>query len=200
MPPGRLAAGDLGLACVPGRSSEFADTVERAVEYGLAVGCPRVNCLAGNLPLGESRARCWDVLVENIHFAADRLARSGIQLLVEVLNRFDFPRFILALAADGDALIDAVDHRNLLLQYDVYHRRAAGDDWLNGLEKRIGRIGHIQFSDYPGRHEPGTGELDMARLFRTIAVLPYDGWTGCEYWPTGTTTNSFGWRALIPHQ
>jgi hydroxypyruvate isomerase len=197
MPAGDISAGELGLAGLPGREADFADAVQRSVDYSLALGCTRVNCLVGNLPHGQSQSCCWKVLVENLRVAADRMARHGILLVTEVLNAIDFPRFQLTISSDGDALIDAVGHANLKLQYDVYHRRAAGDDWLGGLAKRIGRVGHIQFSDYPGRHEPGTGELDIARLFNTIATLPYEGWTGCEYRPTGATADSFGWRALI---
>lgn len=198
LPAGRVEAGELGLACLPGREAQFADAVGLATDYARALRCHQVNCLAGNRPTGEARSRCWEVLVGNAGDAAGRLAAAGIRLLVEPLNPVDFPDFLLGRVADADELLAAVDHPNLYLQYDAYHRRAAGDDWLGGLEQRIARIGHIQFSDYPGRHEPGTGELDMARLFALIDGLPYAGWTGCEYRPSGATMDSFGWRALIP--
>jgi len=90
-----------------------------------------------------------------------------------------------------------VQHPNLALQYDVYHRRAAGEDCLGGLTEYMDQIGHIQFSDYPGRHEPGTGELDFAALFRRIESLPYKNWTGCEYRPLVTSSESFAWRDLL---
>lgn len=193
MPAGDLTNGELGLACLPGRQQQFADAVQLAIDYAQVLGCKRVNCLAGNRPAGESHSHCWDVLVQNIQFAAERLAAADVQLLVEVLNNVDFPNFLLGKISDGDALLAAVKHPNLALQYDVYHRRAAGDDWLEGLEPRLDRIGHIQFSDYPGRHEPGTGELDMAQLFALIERLPYTGWTGAEYKPSGATRDSFAW-------
>jgi hydroxypyruvate isomerase len=197
LPAGRLEAGELGLACLPDREAQFADAVGLAIEYARALRCHRVNCLAGNQPAGHIRSICWEVLVANARIAAERLAAAGMQLLVEPLNPVDFPRFLLGRIAGGDELLAAVAHPNLKLQYDVYHRRAAGDDWLGGLAERVATIGHIQFSDYPGRHEPGTGELDMARLFALIDKLPYDGWTGCEYRPSGATRDSFGWRALL---
>jgi hydroxypyruvate isomerase len=197
MPAGDLAAGELGLACLPSREAGFAEAVEQAIVYAQALGCQRANCLAGNLPRGESHAHCWNVLVKNIEFAAEKFAAAKIQLLVEVLNNVDFPNFILGKISDGDALLATVKHPNLALQYDVYHRRAAGDDWFEGLEPRLDRIGHIQFSDYPGRHEPGTGELDMRKLFASIERLPYAGWTGAEYKPFATTIESFAWREWI---
>jgi len=191
--PGEPAAGELGLACLPGREPEFAASVEAAIEYARTLRCSRVNCLVGNRPAGESRARCWEVLVGNLWFAADRLAVAGIQLLVEPLNPVDFPNFLLTSISDADALIAAAGHPNLMLQYDVYHRRAAAEDWLGGLIARLDRIGHIQFADYPGRHEPGTGELDFPQLFALLDAGPYQGWIGCEYRPLGATADSFAW-------
>lgn len=197
LPAGNLEAGEVGVAGLPGRESEFLDSIRLASDYAGALGCTRVNCLAGVQPAAEARSRCWDVLVRNIALAAERFAQTGVQLLVEPLNLTDVPNFLLGRIADGDELLAAVDHPNLRLQYDAYHRRAAGDDWLGGLAERIPRVGHIQFSDFPGRHEPGTGELDMGRLFALIAALPYHGWTGCEYRPRGRTEDSFGWRAGV---
>ena len=197
MPAGDLGAGDLGLACLPARRDEFVRAVARSIEYAQRLQCPRVNCLAGNLPAGETRERCWQVLIDNLRYAAGQLAAASLQLLVEVLNDADFPNFMLGKIGDGDALLAAVDRPNLALQYDVYHRRAAGDDWLGGIEPRLDRIGHIQFSDYPGRHEPGTGELDIAGLFMLLERLSYAGWTGAEYKPCGATRDSFGWRSAL---
>ncbi|HUM08905.1 MAG TPA: TIM barrel protein [Acidocella sp.] len=193
IPAGDFAAGERGIACIPGREDEFLRGLRRAGDYADALGCPRVNCLAGNLPEGEAPERCWDVLVENLRLAADTLAVRGVQLLVEPLNRADNPRFILNGYADADALLTAVGKDNLALQYDVYHARAGGEDVLEGLTRRIGRVGHIQFSDYPGRGAPGTGELDFPRLFRAIRHLPYAGWTGAECLCPNPGPEDFAW-------
>jgi hydroxypyruvate isomerase len=197
MPAGNSEMGELGLACLPGRQQEFVEATERAIDYARALKCPRVNCLAGNMPMGASVGRCWEVLIENVRHAAQRTAASQVQLLVEVLNNVDFPRFVLGDIAAGDALIAAVGHANLALQYDVYHRRAAGEDWLGGLEQRLARIGHIQFSDYPGRREPGTGELDISKLFALLERRAYEGWLGAEYTPSCETVDTFAWRKLL---
>lgn len=195
IPAGDFAGGERGIACQPGRETEFLRGVRLAGDYADALGCPRVNCLTGNLPEGETPERCWDVLVENLRLAVDILTQRGVQLLVEPLNRVDNPRFILNGYGDADALLTAVGRDNLALQYDVYHARASGEDALEGLTKRIGRIGHIQVSDYPGRGAPGTGELDFPRLFRAIRHLPYAGWTGAEYFCPSPGPEAFAWMA-----
>jgi len=200
MPAGDPSAGELGLACIPGRQEEFAQALRQAITTAQGLGCRRVHALAGNLPLGKSREHCRDVLVENLRLAAARLDDVGIQLLLEPLNAIDHPRFLVTRIGEGDALLAAVDHRNLALQYDVYHRRAAGEAWLEDLAARVGRIGHIQFSDYPGRHEPGSGELDFLQFFELIGRLPYSGWTGAEYRPSGATAESLRWFDRIAHR
>ena len=133
--------------------------------------------------------------MENLRLAADMLAQRGVQLLVEPLNRADNPRFILSGYPHADDLLTAVGKDNLALQYDSYHARAGGEDVLEGLTKRLARIGHIQVSDYPGRGAPGTGEIDFPRFFRAIRNLPYAGWTGAEYFLHNPRLDEFAWMA-----
>jgi len=192
LPAGDLTAGDLGLACLADRQQDFDQSLVLALEYAKAVDCPQINCLSGNVR--GDRSSCWNTLLKNVNKAAQFFERHGIKLLVEVLNPIDSPDFILTASSHADALFKEVNHPNLGLQYDVYHRRAAGEDWLAGLLERIKLIEHIQFSDYPGRHEPGTGDIDMRALFRQLEMLPYKGWLGAEYKPLKSSDESFGWK------
>ena len=89
--------------------------------------------------------------------------------------------------------IDWAGHANLALQYDVYHMQIMEGDLSATLERIVGRIGHIQFADPPGRHEPGTGEINFPRLFETLDRVGYDGWIGAEYVPSGPTEETLGW-------
>ena len=197
---GRLDEGELGLACLPDRESDFRYAVEEAIAYALLLRCPMVNCLAGNIPADATRSACWEILVRNLRYAAARFETEGIRLLVEPLNRRDHPAFILAGIEEAAELLSDVAHPNLSLQYDAYHMRAAGEDWLGEIARHRGAIGHIQFSDFPGRHEPGSGDMDMAALFQTISASDYTGWTGAEYRPSGTTPESLGWFADLSNQ
>ena len=181
LPAGDFAAGERGIACIPGRAAEFHAGVTQAVAYAAALRCPRVNCLAGNVPEGENADACWDMLVENLRDAADVFATHNLELLIEPLNRADNPRFMLDGSKDVLALITAVGKRNLALQFDLYHSAAAGEDVCAQLARHIDRIGHIQISDHPGRGAPGSGGFDFTRFFKALSHLPYAGWVGCEY-------------------
>jgi hydroxypyruvate isomerase len=193
LPAGDWAAGERGIACLPDRVDEFEAGVGRAVEYATALGCARVNCLAGIRPesLDEDAAR--RTFVRNLRFAAPRLERAGIRLLIEPINTRDVPRFFLSGTAQALDIIDAVDSPNLWLQFDMYHMHLMREDLAATIGRHTARIAHIQLADAPGRHEPGTGEIDYPALFDLIDRSGYGGWIGCEYIPLATTEAGLSW-------
>ncbi|MDP1958007.1 MAG: TIM barrel protein, partial [Rhodocyclaceae bacterium] len=202
---GNWAAGERGIACLPERKAEFQDGVGRAIEYAEALGCTRLNCLAGAVPVlrgGPASAvppaptfaeKHFETLVDNLRFAAAATQRAGIRLLLEPLNNRDNPGFFVPTTARALQVLDAVGSRNLQVQYDVYHAQVMEGDLARTLETQLARIGHIQIADNPGRHEPGTGEIHFPFLFKRLEQLGYPGWIGCEYKPSGATEDSFGW-------
>lgn len=194
LPAGDWSKGERGIACHPARVTEFQEGVALAIEYAHALGCARLNCLAGIAPPGVATETARATLIENLRFAAALTRNAGIELLLEPLNTRDTPGFFVATPRDGFALIEAVGDSNLRLQYDVYHAQIMEGNLAQTLESNLPRIGHIQIADNPGRHEPGTGEINFPFLFRHLDAIGYPGWIGCEYVPGGSTEASLGWR------
>ena len=195
LPAGDWAAGERGIGCLPERVGEFQDGVGRAVDYARALGCPRVNCLAGIAPEGADRERLTDTFVANLRFAAGKLGEAGIQLLVEPINTRDVPGFFLTGTAQANAVIDAVGSDNLALQYDVYHMQIMEGDLARTMQDNLARISHVQLADNPGRHEPGSGEINYPFLFDFLDRIGYSGWIGCEYKPAAATAAGLSWAA-----
>lgn len=193
LPPGDWAAGERGIACLPDRVAEFEDGVGRAIEYARALGCRRINCLAGIAPASAERAELLAVMEGNLRFAARALAREGIELLVEPINDRDMPGFLLNRSADTLALIERVGEANVKLQYDVYHMQIMEGDLARTLQRELPRIGHVQIADNPGRHEPGSGEINYPFLFDWLDRIGYTGWVSAEYIPAGDTAAGLGW-------
>jgi hydroxypyruvate isomerase len=152
-----------------------------------------MNCLAGIAPRDVDRAVLRETYVSNLRYAARELAGSGMTLLVEPISTLAVPGFYLNRSEDAFALVNDVGADNLQVQYDLYHMRIMGDDLAATIAANIGRIGHMQFADVPGRHEPGTGGIDFRSLFELVDRLGYDGWLGAEYTPTGKTQDSLAW-------
>jgi hydroxypyruvate isomerase len=193
IPAGDSEKGDRGLGCLPGRVAEFREGVARAVEYAGALGCKQMNCLAGVAPPDVDGAKLRETYVSNLRYAAGELARHGMTLLVEPINTQTIPGFYLNKSAQALAIMDEVGAANLKLQYDLFHMQIMGDDLAGTIETNLARIGHMQVADVPGRHEPGTGEIDFPPLFDLIDRLGYQGWIGAEYVPAGKTEDGLAW-------
>lgn len=189
LPAGDWAAGDRGIAAQPARRGEFADGLKLAVEYATALRPPRINCLAGKLGDEEDALA---VLAENVEMAGGALEQVEVELTLEPVNSFDIPGFALPTTQSVLDLISALDNRNVGLQYDIYHAMRMGEDPFSFIAEHGGEISHIQIADVPGRHQPGTGEVDFAKLFQTIDDSGYGGWVSLEYIPEGPTEDGFG--------
>jgi len=193
LPPGDWAKGERGIAVLPDRVEEFRAGVDKAITYAKALGCPQVNCLAGIAPAGVDRATLEDVFAENLKYAASRLKEAGIRLLIEPINTLDIPGFFLTNTKQALALIEKVSSDNLYLQYDIYHMQIMEGDLARTIEANLGRIAHIQLADNPGRHEPGTGEINYPFLYEHLDRIGYAGWVGAEYKPKAGTDEGLGW-------
>ncbi|MGQ7791128.1 hydroxypyruvate isomerase [Faunimonas sp. B44] len=200
LPAGDWAGGERGIGCLPGREAVFREGVDAAIRYAKALGCPQVNCLAGIAPHGTDPQLLRSVFVENLRYAAARLEREGIKLLIEAINTRDIPGFFLTTTRQAREVLELVGSDNLYIQYDAYHMQVMEGDLAHTIDANLDRIAHIQIADNPGRHEPGTGEINFDFLFRHLDAIGYPGWVGCEYKPAGTTREGLGWMAPVQQQ
>lgn len=193
LPVGDWASGDRGLACHPHRVAEFREGVTRAVQYAHALGCPTVNCLAGIPSPRSTIAESHRTLIENLRYAADRLAEAQVLLVIEPVNRFDMPGFSITHSGRALDIIDETGSNNIKLQYDMYHMQRMEGDLAVTIERRLPRIGHIQIAGNPGRNEPSVGEINYRFLIERLDALGYEGWVGAEYHPRGRTEDGLAW-------
>jgi hydroxypyruvate isomerase len=199
LPAGDWAGGDRGIACDPARVAEFRAGVAQAVEYASLLGVPQLNCLAGKAPAGVDEATLRRTFVANLRFAAAELKKAKLNLLIEPINRFDIPGFYLNTTAQALSILDEVGAGNAYVQYDIYHAQRMEGELANTLSAQLARIGHIQLADNPGRHEPGSGEINYAFLFKHLDRIGYKGWVGCEYKPAARTEDGLGWIQALAH-
>jgi hydroxypyruvate isomerase len=197
LPAGDWDAGERGIACHPDRVAEFRNGVARAIEYATALGVPQLNCLAGKRPNEVAPDVARAAFVDNLRHAAGELKKAGLRLLIEPINSFDIPGFFLNRTDQALAILDEVGADNAFVQYDVYHAQRMEGELAATVERCLPRIGHIQIADNPGRHEPGTGEINYAFLFAHLDRIGYAGWIGCEYKPATSTEAGLAWRQRL---
>jgi hydroxypyruvate isomerase len=191
LPPGDWAAGERGLAALPGREAEFRQSVETALRYASATGVGRLHVMSGLADRSDAKAR--NTYRAALALACDKAGEAGLDVLIEPINPRDMPGYFLSdfnFAAD---LIASMGKPNLKLQFDIYHRQIIHGDVIRGLRELMPIIGHVQIASVPLRHEPGTGELDDVRVLRELDALGYGGYVGCEYRPAGETAAGLGW-------
>lgn len=193
LPAGDWAGGERGIGCLPDRVEEFKAGVDTAISYAKALGCAKINCLAGIAPEGVASETLEQTLVENLKYAAPRLADAGVKLLLEPINLRDIPGFFVSTTDHAERILEAVGSENLFIQYDIYHTQIMQGDLAETYRRLKAKIAHVQLADNPGRHEPGTGEVNYPYLFNMLDAEGYDGFIGCEYKPSAGTTEGLGW-------
>jgi hydroxypyruvate isomerase len=194
LPPGDWAAGERGIAADPARVEEFRKSIDTALSYAHATGCRTLHVMAGKIAPGADREIWTRTLTDNVRTAADMVASAGITLVLEPINtRIDIPTYFYDTTTAVLDVMDAVGRDNVKLLYDVYHMQIMEGDVARSIERLLPRIGHIQIADNPGRHEPGTGELNFPWLLEKIDTVGYTGWVGCEYVPATDTVAGLGW-------
>ncbi len=190
---GVMARGERGMLNHPERQAEFRANVPLALELAGRLGCTRLNALAGRWLPDVERERQLDLVRENLRWAAAQAAAAGMTVVVESLNAWENPGYLFTDTATTLAFLEQVGAPNLRYQYDVYHMQRMEGNIIATLRAALERIGHIQIADPPGRHEPGTGELNFRTIFETIVAGRYDGYIGLEYVPNGTLAASLAW-------
>ena len=192
-PMGDFLEGGAGLSAVPGRESDFRSALAEALELAQALNCKKIHIGPSRVPTGSDMESCKRCLFDNLSFAAEYFQGEGIETLIEPLNNIEMPDICLSRVSDAISMLNSVGASNVALQFDIYHVAQMEPDYIDLLREHIERIGHIQFADFPGRAEPGTGTLDFGELFSLVDKLGYEGWMGAEYQPSQLTSATLAW-------
>ena len=173
------------------REEEFRASIETARHYAEVLGCGQVHVMAGLAADPGATER----YVQRLGWAAERLAEVGAAVLIEPLNRRDFPGYLLSSTLQAERVISAVARPDVRLQFDTYHLQILEGDLLTTFLRCQDVVGHVQVAGVPDRAEPDQGEVDHRWLLERFDAAGYDGWVGAEYRPAGGTVEGLGWAA-----
>ncbi len=173
--------------------SRFWYRLDEAVQLARKLDCRRLNAMVGLKRPDLDERQQVDLVSERLRRAADQVAGEGIDLYVEALNDRDNPGNFLTTSAVGFEIVRRVDRPNVRFQYDVYHMQIMENNLIDTIRKNVALIGHVQIADVPGRHEPGTGEINYPNVLKALADAGYDGYVGLEYSESSPTVDPFAW-------
>lgn len=185
--------GERGIASRPDLVEEFRMGVAQAIEIARRLKCRQINCPVGHRHLRFSQEEQTRALIENLNYAATESAKEGSTLLLEPLNPITHPAYLLTTTRMTAELQDKVGAPNLKIQYDYYQMQRSEGELAETVRRILPRIGFVQVADNPGRHQPGTGEINFRFLLRELEYLGYSDFVSLEYIPLGKTEESFAW-------
>lgn len=190
---GDVAAGENGLAALPGREPEARAAIDEALDYAAAIDAGAVHVMAGKAHGPDAHA----TFVANLLHACDRAAAGGRTILIEPLNRHDAPGYFLRTTDQARAIIAEVGAPNLKLMFDCYHVGRTEGDVITRLADLKPIVGHVQFAAVPDRGPPDHGELHYPTILAAIDALGWRAPLGAEYKPGGQTDATLGWMATL---
>lgn len=168
----------------PAKRGDFLKGLEGALEVAGRLGCGTLIVTVGNEQPGMSREAQHQSIVEGLRQAATMAESAGVTLAVEPLNILvNHKGYYLSTSAEGFQIVEEVESERVKLLYDIYHQQITEGNLTATIEAHIGQIAHFHVADVPGRHEPGTGEVNYRNVLRRIDDSGYTGYVGLEYLP-----------------
>lgn len=169
----------------PQERDVFLNEISLCIEAARKVNCKRLVVLTGNEVPGASRETQMESCVAGLKAAAPVLERNGMTAVVEILNTYvNHAGYFLYYVKDGVQMVDRVGSPSVKLLFDIYHVQIMEGHLIANIRKAIDRIGHFHIGDNPGRHQPGTGEINYRNVCKAILDTGYSGFTALEYGPT----------------
>jgi hydroxypyruvate isomerase len=169
---------------IPGQTEEFVTRVTEHCHIAKELECPQINIKSGKrLESADSQAQ-FAAANDNLKHASDVGAKNGIDIVIEPIDLIEDPTIFLTSVKDGFEIVRAVNRPNVKVLYDFYHEQRGGGNLIEKLEKNIEWVGLVHIADVPGRHEPGTGEVDYTNIYRSLGKLHYNRFIAMEYGPT----------------
>jgi hydroxypyruvate isomerase len=182
-----------GCLVDPARRGEFFHSLDEAIAIAGRLGAQKIMLPAGVELDGLSHAAQRECILANLRAAAPMAERAGLLLTIEVLNPTDNPGYFLTSSQEALEILQAVDHPHVKFQFDTYHLQMQEGHLPETIRAMAGWIGHFQFADYPGRHEPGTGSIDFEAVLEAMQSIGYEGAIGLEYKPSRPGASSLDW-------
>jgi hydroxypyruvate isomerase len=174
----------------PAERDAFLADLRNLMAVADRLECPALIVLSGDVIPGMSREAQHQSCVEGLKRAAELAEGKNLTLLIENIDPEENPKYFLTSVAEGFEIIGEVDHPQVKFLDDFYHEQIAEGNLIEKLEKNIAKMGLVHIADVPGRHQPGTGEINYANIFKTLGELHYQHYAAMEYLPTYDTVTS----------
>jgi len=169
----------------PSGGDAFLAALKSFIPAAQRFECKQIILLSGKRIEGAPAGSQHTASIEALKRAADVLSSAGLVAVIEPIDRIENPPIYLDGVTEAFEIVKAVDSPNVKVLYDVYHEQREFGNLIEKFEAHIDQVGLIHIADVPGRHEPGSGEINYLNIYRKLAQLEYKGTIAMEFYPTG---------------
>ncbi len=169
----------------PHERDAFLADLKAALPIMERIDCPAIIVMSGNKVPGMDPRMQHQSCIDGLKRAAEMVEGRNVQLFLENIDPEENPHYYLTSVREGFSIIKAVNHPRVKFLYDFFHEQISEGNLIEKLEKNIDSVGLVHIADVPGRHEPGTGEINYRNIYRKLAELKYDRYVAMEFLPTG---------------
>ena len=174
----------------PSQRDAFLADLSKELPIMTKIECPSIIVMSGNVVEGLTREQQHQSCIEGLKRAAELVQGKNVRLLLENIDPEENPKYYLTSVTEGFKIVEAVNHPQVMFCYDFFHEQISEGNLIEKLEKNIDKVGLVHIADVPGRHEPGTGEINYQNIFKTLGRLKYDRFAAMEFLPTGDAVQS----------
>jgi hydroxypyruvate isomerase len=178
-------AGVSAGAADPGTKDLFQKDVNKLLGIAQKLECASIILLSGDRVGDVPREVQHNVCADNLKWAGDLAAKQGVTVFLETIDPEENPHVYLSSISEAAEIVREVNRPNVKLLYDFYHEQIAEENLIAKLERDFDLIGLVHIADVPGRHEPGTGEINYSNIFRKLVDFGYEHYVAMEFFPTG---------------
>jgi hydroxypyruvate isomerase len=171
----------------PSAREGFLADVREQLKVMERIECPTLIVMSGNVIPGLAPETQHASCVEGMKRAAELVEGKGITLLLENIDLEENPHYYMWSMPEAFKIIDEVNHPQVKVLYDFFHAQISGGNLISNLQRHIDKVGVVHIADVPGRHEPGTGEINYVNIYKKLAELNYSRYVAMEFHPTGDT-------------
>ncbi|MGC9200211.1 MAG: TIM barrel protein [Acidobacteriaceae bacterium] len=179
-----MSGGPVTLAD-PHATQALLDQLEKHVKLAEQLHCRQIILTSGCRVPGLSPEAERKAMLENLSRVAELASRKGVQVVIEPIDLLEAPKASLNSVTDAFEIVRSIGSQNLMVLYDFYHEQRGAGNLLEKLEKNIDWVGLVHVADVPGRHQPGTGEINYDNIYRKLAELRYEKFIAMEFYPIG---------------
>ncbi|MBL8995415.1 MAG: TIM barrel protein [Spirochaetia bacterium] len=168
----------------PALRGEYLAKLDETIEAAKKLGAVKIISQTGRELPGVAHDEAREFLIETLRQGSKKLEKAGVTLIIEPINTIEMPGYFLTRSSDAFHICQKVASPNVKFVFDIYHQQIMEGNLSENIRRTLPEIAHFHFADHPGRHEPGTGEINLANVFRAIEKAGYSGDMGIELFPS----------------